>query len=322
MDNWPKITFGITCFNAANTIKSAIEGVQKQDWPNFEILIVDDASSDRSVEYIQEFVKRDPHIKLISHEKNRGYPAALNTIVKNASGEFIAIFDDDDVSQSNRVMEQWRRIIAYEAQIKADLVFCYTNRTVKKEGDDQPGAMMQAIGRKPLEPHGSAVADFIFWHAEIPGYTWGQFGSCTLMVRRNTLLKIGGFDESFRRCAEWDLAIRLAFIGGHFIAVDQPLVMQRITHSPDKSGRVPLKYALQLRRKHKSYLKKKRVYWASQAIARSRFYYAKQKTFSSRFFFAFACICAPHLVLPNELAKRKRLRKANRKLIVNLLFYP
>lgn len=75
------------------------------------------------------------------------------------------------------------------------------------------------------------------------------------------VLKHYGFDPKFRRSAEWDLAIRVAYQGGYFIAVDQPLVIQHKTPTFDKAGRKPLDYALMLRKKHKAYLQKNKVYW-------------------------------------------------------------
>jgi GT2 family glycosyltransferase len=120
-----------------------------------------------------------------------------------------------------------------------------------------------------------------------------MFGSCTLMARRETFLSVGPFDEDFRRCAEWDMAVRAAFRGAHFIAVDQPLVTQHKTDGVEKFGTVPLRYALRLRDKHKSYLTERRLYRASRAMARAQFYGGKGRAWTSRAYALIACVLSP-----------------------------
>lgn len=301
-----KITIGITCFNAEDTIERAVASAQAQEWDKFEILIVDDRSADGSVEKIQDMVAADKRIRFIRHEQNKGFPAALNTIIENATSEFIAFFDDDDESAPARLQKQYERLTNYERKTSTQFVFCYSNRAVVKPGAEKQSATVYAIGRAEKPPHGAIVADFLLWHREKPGYSWGQFGSCTLMVRRQVLQNIGGFDERFRRCAEWDMAIRSSFEGAHFIAVSEPLVTQYITPTGDKAGLTPLKYAKMLREKNKDYLKGKHIYRASKAIAYSRFHYANGRKGKSRLFLMLACLLSPHAVLSNELAKRLR----------------
>jgi glycosyltransferase involved in cell wall biosynthesis len=305
----PLVSIGVSCYNAEDSIGRAVASAVGQDWPNFEIVVVDDGSSDRSWEIIEDAAKQDTRIQIIRHPENRGYAGALNTIIENSSGEYIAIFDDDDDSEPDRISKQWRRLISYVTTHNTDMVFCYSNRDVV-EIDHDRNTTVYAIGRKPVEPSGEAVADFLLWHHQRAENVWGQFGSCTLFVSKQTLTAAGPLDESFRRCAEWDLAIRHAFTGGHFIAVDESLITQHKTITGDKSGRIPLIYALKLRKKYKSYLKKKKVYLASIAIAHARFHYSNRRQFLSRFYLALACLSSPKTVLPSELANRKRSRRS------------
>ena len=306
----PLVTIGVTCFNAAATVGRAIESALHQDWTNLELVVVDDGSSDDTALVVKELVEGDPRIRFFSHDVNSGYASALNTIADAAHGEFIAIFDDDDVSRPDRVSKQWRRLTEYESATGAQNVFCYSNRDVVKEGVEGTGGHVRAIGRTPTEPHGASVADFLLWHFEDPTFTWGQFGSCTLFVRERTLTDIGGFDQDFRRSAEWDIAIRSALAGAHFIAVNESLITQNITQTADKSGVIPLESALQLRTKHKRHLKSQGVYLASRAIARARFHYATGRLPASRAYLALACLYSPFRVLPNELRKWERRRRS------------
>lgn len=296
LNNTALITIGITCHNAADTIVRAVRSALAQEWPAVEVIAVDDCSTDDSWFLLQEVARSDDRVRVIRHERNRGYPGALNTIVANARGEFIAIFDDDDDNVPDRLAAQHRRIIAYEQQTGADLVFCYANRNVVKGGQTRPDHVALAIGRSAPEPHGPAVADYILALDADPRFVWGMFGSCTLMARRRTFRAVGDFDEAFRRCAEWDMAIRAAFKGAHFIAVDRPLITQYKTPSADKSGAVPLKYALMLRDKHRAYLEERRLYHASRAMARSNFHGNKKRVWKSRLYRLLALLLGPSLM--------------------------
>jgi glycosyltransferase involved in cell wall biosynthesis len=304
--NRPFVTIGITCYDAEATIERAVASATRQSWKDFEIIIVDDGSSDRSAAVLDKLENSDPAITVIRHEQNRGYAGALNTIVKNARGELVAFFDDDDVSEPDRLEKQWQRLSSYENRAQNSRVLCYTNRNVATPDGEFLKNHVLAIGRKPVEPSGPAVADFLLWHRRKPGFAWGQFGSCTLLARKKTIEEAGGFDESFRRGAEWDLAIRLALAGGHFVAVDEPLVTQYITRTPDKAGTLPLNQILGLREKHEGYLKSKRVYRASIAMAHARFHYARKNKAKSRFYLALACVLSPFKVLPSEMANWKQ----------------
>lgn len=289
----PKITIGMTCFNAEDTIVPAIKAALEQDYPDFEILVVDDGSSDASIEKITEAMEGQSAIRLIRHPENKGYPSALNSLIENAAGEFIAFFDDDDASLPDRLRRQVERLRAFMDQYGTDKALCYTNRNVTRMGMTSPDYVFRAIGRMPPEPHGTAVSDFILWDTGEAGKTWGMFGSCTMMAPTSYLKHIGGFDPAFRRSAEMDLAIRAGFDGAYFIAVDAPLVTQYKTTGTDKSAKTQLKYSLMLREKHKDYLRGKGLYPAALMMGYSRHYGGKDKKALSHLYFALACIAAP-----------------------------
>jgi glycosyltransferase involved in cell wall biosynthesis len=298
------ITIGITCFNAEDTIEKAIKGALQQDWPNLEIIIVDDFSTDSSAEKLCEAVKTDTRIKVITHEENKGFPSALNTIVEHAEGEFIALFDDDDISRNDRLTLQRERIVSYEQEKRTDMILCYSNRDIQMPTDDEPKYSSYAIGRHAPEPFGSMVADYILLYSGVPEYTWGIFGSCTLMARKEVYKKIGKFDPFFRRTAEWDFAVRASFINTHFIAVDQPLILQAKTISSDKSEKISQHYKIELRKKHKNYLKKKHAYLASMAIAYAGNRHHKLKYYTVRIL---SVLLAPQIYLASKLNISKRV---------------
>ena len=185
-------------------------------------------------------------------------------------------------------------------------MICYSNRDIFRPGSKKCDDIALAIGRHPPEPYGEEVAEFIFGLPINPLKTWGMFGSCTLMTRKETFNKVGFFDESFRRTAEWDFAIRSAFKGAYFVAVNKSLIKMYKTSGSDKSGKIPLIYSLKLREKYKNYLKKRGFYNASKFIARANFYYNKKKKIIGLFFRIIALLISPKLI--SDSLKRKILK--------------
>jgi glycosyltransferase involved in cell wall biosynthesis len=304
IEQFPLVTIGITCFNAAETIRCAIDSALKQDWPNKEIIVVDDASTDGSETELREIARCHPELHLIRHDVNAGYAGALNSLVKASRGEFIAIFDDDDESRPDRITKQWKRVTDYERAHCAGLVLCYTNRNVIRHGQTAVSHVAAAIGREAPEPHGRVVASYLFGYLADPRYVWGMLGSCTLMARRSTFEAIGAFDQSFRRSAELDFAVRAALQGTHFIAVNQSLITQHKTAGDDKSGNIPLEYMLRLRYKYRDFLAGERAYWASLAMAHAWFHGNAGRSLKHRLFMALAYALLP----PDILALKVRSR--------------
>jgi glycosyltransferase involved in cell wall biosynthesis len=269
----PLITVGITCYDAEDTIRRAVESALVQTWAPREVIIVDDASTDRSAAILEEMRRTGAEIRLIRHSENRGVAGARNTVLAHARGAFVAFFDDDDESTPDRLDQQYRRIVKYEHDHLGATTFCYANRLVVSPGERMPTFERYGIGRVPPEPSGSLAADYVLGVLRNDDeHSWGMLGSCTLMVRTEALRALGGFDGRFRRRAELDLAVRAAFAGAHFVSVDAPLVTQYLTLTPDKAGDAPLRYRLLLLEKHRDYLKQRRCYAGAWCYMHAQFH--------------------------------------------------
>jgi hypothetical protein len=224
--------------------------------------------------------------------------------LKEAGGDFIAFFDDDDESSPSRLREQYGRIIAYEAVHPGARVLCYSNRITVVADEEEEAFQRLAIGRVPLEPSGAVVADYVLGLVKDDGrHCWGMFGSCTLMTRTDTLRNAGGFDVRFRRCAELDLAIRVAFSGAHFIAVNAPLITQHLESNAEGAQKTKLYYMLLLLEKHKAYLTAKKAYFGAWCNVHAQFYYGRRWWW--RLWYAAALICFPADV------SRERLKRSS-----------
>ena len=257
----PLITIGITCYNAADTIARAIDSAKVQDWANYEIVIVDDASTDNSIDVIRDLIKGLSKMRLIVHDENKGPAGARNTILENAIGEFLVFFDDDDESTPDRLHTQCTKIIEYETSRNETIIVCFASG--KRRYNNKFTKELKAVGshKNYKNPCGEDMADRLLFYGGSQEYFYG-FGTptCALMARVSMLKSIGGFDEDLRRVEDVDLAVRIALAGGHFIGCPEDLFLQHATDAADKAPIKNLEAEQQLARKYKEYLTKKRRY--------------------------------------------------------------
>jgi len=100
----PKISVIMPVYNAENFLKDSIESILNQTFKNFEFLIINDGSTDKSLKIINSY--KDKRIKVINQKKNRGVAFCMNFGIKTALGEYIARMDADDISAGSRIKMQ------------------------------------------------------------------------------------------------------------------------------------------------------------------------------------------------------------------------
>jgi len=96
----------IPTYNTEKFIRATLQSVQNQTYQNWEMILVDDASTDKTVSVIEEFAKNDSRIKLFKLEKNSGNGFARNIALEKAVGKYIAYLDADDLWFSNKLEKQ------------------------------------------------------------------------------------------------------------------------------------------------------------------------------------------------------------------------
>lgn len=99
---YPKVSVLITNYNYDVYLMECIGSVLKQTYPNIEIVVVDDGSTDKSLQILRRY-EESKRIKLITHDKNYGYQKAINTAIKGSSGEYLMVLDSDDALKNNYV---------------------------------------------------------------------------------------------------------------------------------------------------------------------------------------------------------------------------
>jgi glycosyltransferase involved in cell wall biosynthesis len=216
-DASPPITVVIPAFNRAATIRSAIESVLRQTRGDFELLVVDDASTDATAEIVAGL--DDPRLRLVRHETNAGAGAARNTGIHAARGIWIAFQDSDDEWLPLKLEKQMARL----ETAGEDVVAAYCGMVVIGTPDGDEGTARPRIHYRPRPEIGiveGALLPTLLRHSLI--------STQTLVARRDTLLAIGGFDASLRALEDWECALRLAE-AGRIVLVDEPLVLQRFS---------------------------------------------------------------------------------------------
>jgi glycosyltransferase involved in cell wall biosynthesis len=210
-----KVSFIIPTYNRARVIKRSIKSALNQTYRDFEILIVDDGSTDETFDVVKPLVQ-PPRVRYLRHKENKGSQAARNTGIKNARGDYIAFLDSDDTWIPNKT----------ELQLDA----------IKKRGADYvvlSGIWKIENGAKKrfFDKHYEGCVYTELLANDGPGY------GC-LLLPRDWLAQIGFLDERITAFADWDTCISLSKLF-EFTTVDEPCVnyYQDDPHSIQKNRR-------------------------------------------------------------------------------------
>lgn len=189
----PTVSVLMPVYNAESYVAEAVESILAQTFTDFEFLITDDGSRDRSLKILQAYASRDARIRLISQE-NRGLIHTLNQMVGLARGEFLARMDADDISTPTRFAGQ----VAFLQQ--------------------HPEVVCVGGAFEIIDPKGRTVslATMPEEHNEIQARLLA--GSTIInhpcaMIRKTALLKIGGYDASMVTVEDLDMLLRLGEVG-------------------------------------------------------------------------------------------------------------
>jgi glycosyltransferase involved in cell wall biosynthesis len=110
----PRVSVLIPCFNAEGFVGETLESVLGQSWPAIEVIVVDDGSTDASVDVVRRFVGST--VRLIE-QPHRGQTAALNKCVEYATGEFVQYLDADDLIDQDKIEKQVARLVGHSGAI-------------------------------------------------------------------------------------------------------------------------------------------------------------------------------------------------------------
>lgn len=184
----PLVSIVIPAYNRANKISAALRSVQAQTYPNWEAIVVDDGSTDKTCDVVLEMAGHDERIRLVRHQQNRKAQAARNTGIRSAKGKWIAFLDSDDEYLPESIQD--RLTLAEREHAPVVHSECYILK---------PGKERQLYKIRPLS--GNIYKEVL--EKEGPMFQ-------ALFVKKEALEQIGLLDEKIRAYQEWDTAIRLA----------------------------------------------------------------------------------------------------------------
>jgi glycosyltransferase involved in cell wall biosynthesis len=201
----PRISVVVPAYNREHCVADTIESVLSQTFTDFEIIAIDDGSSDRTADVLEKFGKR---VHLIRQE-NRGVSAARNTGIRAARGNWIAFLDSDDRWHPEKLERQLNALEKYSARI------CFT-RCVNAQ--NEPFRDIEFISVTPREPQIFCVPNAVDSVCLSPRHPMIQ----TMVAEKKILEQVGLFDESFHAAEDAELIFRLSFLSG-FLYIDRPL---------------------------------------------------------------------------------------------------
>ena len=186
----PIVSVIIPTYNRANLLPRAVDSILSQTFTDYEIIIVDDHSSDITQDVISNL--RDSRIRSIRHERNKGQSASINTGITNSRGEYIAFLDDDDEWLPDKLEGQVE--VFQSSASDVGLVYGWMDRI-----EDSTGRLIPSY-RNTMEGD-------IFEHSlalNIPGPT------IVLLVRSSVAREVGGIDANLSRYNDADFICRVA----------------------------------------------------------------------------------------------------------------
>ncbi len=200
----PKVSIIIPTYNRQSYLSGVIKSVLDQTFDDFEVVLIDDGSTDQTKEVVEKYINTQPDKIKYFYQGNKGPSAARNNGIKQASGEYIAFLDDDDEWLPDKLKYQ---IDGFSQNQNIGLV--YTDYYIIVEGSSAP--------------HIHHCEEFNRARFETMFYIKNLISTPTIMVRKKCFEKAGLFDENLDVAEDWDMWLRL-FRRYDFLRIPQPLV--------------------------------------------------------------------------------------------------
>lgn len=207
----PQATVILTCYNHLRYLPAAYQSVLDQTFQDYEILALDDGSTDGTREWLKE--REGGKLRCVFNEKNLGTYATLNVGVRESNGEYLAIFNDDDLWAPGKLAAQVALVDSHP-----EFGLAHTS-----------GWFIDGEGKRHLDP---APLGFPFPRLESGNVLanlmdHNQIITSSVLVRREAFDRCGLFDPAFYGCGDWHMWLRIAQkyeIG----FVDEPMTFYRI----------------------------------------------------------------------------------------------
>lgn len=211
----PKVSVIIPTYNSARYLSEAIDSVLAQSFKDFEILVIDDGSTDETQEVLRRYQSRVHCVR----QPNSGVAIARNRGIEQSRGHYISFLDADDTWTASKLERQLAALVESKHHR-----ICYSAFTVVRSD-------LTPIGVTRSRRQGDALEDLLLRGNVVATPS-------TVMAERALFIAAGGFDPALSQCADWDMWVRLAALSD-FLYLDEPLVNYR-QHGGNMSRNAPL----------------------------------------------------------------------------------
>ena len=211
----PRVTIAMPVYNARAYLREALESVLAQTYPRWELVAIDDASTDESWDLLNEYAARDPRVRLFRQPVQSGIVAARNRAIAEAhpASTYLAVLDADDVALPDRLEAQ---LAFLDAHPDHALLGGHTLII---------DAEARSLGLRRYPSDYAQICSAIT--------RFNPFAQSAVMIRRSVLDEVGGYDPAYPRCQDYDLWLRIA--AKHPVAnLDRPLIRYRISDAQGK----------------------------------------------------------------------------------------
>ena len=211
------VSIVLPVYNSEKYLEETIKSILNQSYENFELLIIDDKSTDLSFEIANGFEEKDNRVKFIRLQENGGAAFARNTGMNWAKGKIIVFIDSDDVMLPNRLK---KTVEVFDSRPGIDIVFS-NSILIDGEGEE--------LGRDYYFPP-YLINDNILLHELKRNYLLG-----TTLSIRDSIAKEYSFDIDLRTAEDYDFFLKLLYDGHKYYYVKESLIKYRV-HSANKSS--------------------------------------------------------------------------------------
>ncbi len=186
--NAPKVSVLMPAYNSEKYISEAIESILNQTFKDFEFIIIDDCSTDKTWNIIQKYEKQDSRITAVKNEKNMGIPINRNKLVSMAKGKYVVWQDSDDISVVNRIERQYAFM-----EKNPDVGIC--------------GGWLQFFNEKGVlalqkyERSDDKLRKKIFRYSPV--------SQGVAMIRKTVFDRVGKYDEHIKQAEDLDMTFRI-----------------------------------------------------------------------------------------------------------------
>ncbi|MBD1842182.1 glycosyltransferase family 2 protein [Cyanobacteria bacterium FACHB-63] len=206
----PLVSVIIAAYNAEAFISDTLKSILAQTYRDFEVIVVDDGSIDRTAEIVRSYMAIDDRIQLIQQE-NSGVAASRNVAIRRSSGKYIAPIDADDIWYPERLAKHVHCLETADSSV--GLVYSWSTY-LTEAGEIKGYSPFGQLGAV----EGNVLAMLVFYNF--------LDNASTMMFRRSCIDAVGYYNTEFKTCEDWDLFLRIAE-RYHFAIVPEYLIGYR-----------------------------------------------------------------------------------------------